>query len=276
LELSEKAFALFEEFRKVSDSDELKILGLSEWRIRYLEWLSKALWRDQYEFSILDLSVLIGVFFYDLDESWEKQFLSYPQEIQAKNFAGAAMAVLLAITIGYEDMGFLKEYYKTILFMDYPFSVKTWSRSDKSELIERRARKTVSSSDPGIRKIYEDHVEAGIADLRHSLINKSLSGYLRWSFEGLDGNGFLLNITDRELSDLDAITLFCHALFPFACLDKTQKINLKETLKHSLRDEMVLSHRLKDLLQDILKEEEEEEEEEEVEESSSYLEIVGL
>lgn len=261
MELSEKAFALFEEFRKVSDSDELKILGLSEWRIRYLEWLSKALWRDQYEFSILDLSVLIGVFFYDLDESWEKQFLSYPQEIQAKNFAGAAMAVLLAITIGYEDMGFLKEYYKTILFMDYPFSVKTWSRSDKSELIERRARKTVSSSDPGIRKIYEDHVEAGIADLRHSLINKSLSGYLRWSFEGLDGNGFLLNITDRELSDLDAITLFCHALFPFACLDKTQKINLKETLKHSLRDEMVLSHRLKDLLQDILKEEEEEEEE---------------
>lgn len=193
---------------------------LQDWRKDFINWLSSSCWEDQEKVSRLDICFLFGTAFYDLNEKEEEFFLSFPVEIQNRNYLVASFGILLAMVIGYTGRKFLEDYFKVLLFLDLPFASTIWSESEKNYLIQEWSvpglGETLSSDiKKRVLSLYNfDHSEEA-SSLRESLEHKGLYKYLRWSFERVNGSGPLLQLHKEDLGDLDILTIFINHCFSY-------------------------------------------------------------
>ncbi len=273
--LGEGLTKLFE-FVSLQSVDLVNQRAIQNWRIDFINWLYPALWEEQQSISRLDVCFLVGSVFYSLNEEQESLFLNFPIEIQRKNFLSATFGVLLAISLGYMDLKFLKEYFTILLFMDYPFCRSMWSENERTFIKQEWSM-------PGLGQVLYEQVGTRVFNLydqegeqlhelfEEHITHKSLLKYLKWSFARLNGSGRLPYLKQEELSDLDILTIFLNHSFSY---DE----NLKEIPQTSLiRRLFQVSHDFKELnlntrVENIIKTAFERAQEL----KSGYLEIVGL
>jgi len=191
---------------------------IQEWRLSFLNWMAPIIWEDRESISDLDIAFAVGAVFYQVSDELENDFLSFPLEVQARNYTSAAFAVLFAMCLGYDDFNFLKDYYTTLLFMDYPFLVDMWSENEYLFLLQERKLPGLGESlSSGVKKKvikrYANLNSAGIEKICNEIDNKGLVNYLKWSFERVNGTGFPKGLNQREMSDLDMITIFSYQAF---------------------------------------------------------------
>ncbi len=239
-----EGYQLLMRFQRISSDKSMASSNLPEWRKDFNSWAFAQRHHDEDKLTALEISCLFGFFFNELPPSFSEVFSQFPQKIQSKNLAGAALSVIMAISLGFMDFNFLKEFYQTMLFMDYPFSQKVWSEEDNFELDTLLAKGDELKTQERIKEIYNTHIEAGIAFVEKELEHKSLSFYLKWSFERFNGDGFLLNVTQAEFNDLDSIVIHCHSIFPFEVIDSEKKIDIRELVSFENKNENLYAHRL--------------------------------
>lgn len=211
-----KLFHLIE-IQSVNLVDQKLIL---EWRIDFINWLYPTLWEEQSPTSRLDVCFMMGCVFYSLNEEKENLFLSFPQEVQRKNFLTASFATLMAIFLGYSDMAFLKEYFTILLFMDYPLCHSMWSESEKSFIKEEWLLPNVEgivSLDlrKNIINNYKARGDQAFSYFSKEITHKSLLKYLKWSFARVNGQGTPEGLRASELSDIDILTIFLNHSFSY-------------------------------------------------------------
>lgn len=193
---------------------------IQEWRRSFIKELLASTWEGKEPLSRLDVCFALGTFFYDLSPEDEEHFLSFPIEIQKKNYLSASYGALIAIFLGYTNTVFLKDFFTILLFMDYPFCLSMWSESEKSYLLkEWKSNGDLEKRDKAVRMRIRGKYLIEIArakkELKENVTFKGLIKYLDFSFEKINGRGFPAGLSSSEMSDLDALTVFLYHRFSF-------------------------------------------------------------
>lgn len=215
-----KTMAKFSELLEIEESEYPHPDSIQNWRRSFIKDLIPTLWEENNSVSKVDLCFAVGTFFNNLSKEEEEDFLKFPIEIQRKNYLSASYGVVVAIILGYTNIQFLKDYFKVLLFLDYPFCLNMWSETQKSFIIEEWNRSpnkdTMSpSSRLKMKANYLLEVRRAKEKMKAGLNYKSVAKYLEFSFEKLDGSGFPAGLYSSEMSDLDAFTVFLYHRFSF-------------------------------------------------------------
>lgn len=216
----EKGMESLNGFFELQGKEFIEQKQVQSWRKDFVNWLNPSVWGEQESVSRLDVCFLMGTAFYDLSDEEEDIFLSFPVEIQVKNFLTASFGALLAIIVGYTDKTFLNDYFKVLLFSDYPFCKTIWSESEKNYLKQEwnvpGLGKTLSSDvSKRIMGLYKFEAGRGKQFFSDSVTFKGLLKYLSWSFERANGEGPLWGVSKENLNDLDIMTIFLMHSFSY-------------------------------------------------------------
>lgn len=185
---------------------------LQKWRIDTLNWMNNFVFRLKEDISFIDFCFLCEQMFGFSDETLKARFIQFPLEIQTKNFVAACTGTLLALSLGYADLGFLRELFKVYMFFDLPISSQIWSNEEK-ELLVRHWRGEVKADELHDHEAFMQRYK-GEDDFYLNLKSKALTKYLSWSFEDIRGEGYFKGVKACEMSDLDCLSLLIYHYNP--------------------------------------------------------------
>ena len=216
----EKGIESLNNFFELQKVDFKQQKDIQSWRKDFINWLNPSLWDEQESVSRLDICFLMGTGFYTLTSEEESLFLSFPLEIQTKNFLSASFGTLLALVLGYTDKAFLEDFFKVMLFMDVPFCKTMWSESEKNFVKQEwnvpGLGDTLSADVKNrVLGLYKFEATKERNKFFENIRFKGILKYLTWSLERTNGEGPLYKVTKENLNDLDVLTIFINHSFSY-------------------------------------------------------------
>jgi hypothetical protein len=245
----EQGALLIEELESFETGVEAHGKDRLNWRLKFLEWIGKSLWKDSDIINHDDVLTLMMCCYFDLDGELEEHFNNFAHEVKMRNCIVASYMIVSLVCCGYTNHVFLKDAFNTCLFLDYPYCLTMWSEREKKSMTRARGNKVLTEIERS--QIFEknnEYKDNVIPLVKKQLVFKDTVHLLQLSFERLDGEGFPNHIDYSNLNDMELSLIFLINSFDYKASFVGQSASrfLYEKLKES---DSFLSTRLSSLME---------------------------
>ena len=206
-----RGYQLFEDLRRERFEKERV-----EAREKILVWIKDLFWDDQEQGNLLDLIAVCERSFYQLDNELEEKLLGMSRKLYHRSAFVSSLAVVLALSMGYNDHRFLQDVYHLSYVVDYGLHSDgmSWNleRAMEGEYEKAGGGVAVLSKDEeavSFSKHVEDSLVAVSMDCGGLFNEKGFERMILRHHERTDGTGFPGKLNSSEMSDIENIVIFC-------------------------------------------------------------------
>jgi len=185
------------------------LIAMDDWRVEFINWIGPALWHGGNEkVRYLDLVVLAMSILDIKSKDFYIGFDDLPLEVQARNLVVGSTISLFGIMIGYNDLLFVEDIFKTFIYLDYIYNDDSWTQQE-STYLKKINQNGIHSLGPvekeNLKESIVSSLEKGQQIVKENLNNPYIADYLIWSLEDFKGNGLSIKVKMNEMSDLELL-----------------------------------------------------------------------
>ncbi len=221
--------------------------AMDDWRVDFINWASPSLWYgDVTDVSFLDLFVLMSSFLGITKDDFYEGFDFLSNEVQARNLVVASTLTFLSLLVGYMDVNFLKDAFRTFLYLDFLYSEGSWEQREH-EVIQKVMKAGVeelNDEEKGVvRKSYLAAAKKAAKLIEGKLHYPYVAQYLNWVMEDFKGEGVELKIKMNEMSDFELMVLLL--VKGIGHEENLLEKNIERNINEVVVDSMNLSDRIR-------------------------------